>query len=97
MTKSPKIPKGWKQHPPCAVLHPGSNNLYQKKIGDLFINIVEWEHSDSDKKSYELEIQIPSELGITGKTINITNFSYHELDFKKIEKDGKKLIKVLIK
>ncbi len=72
MTDNKKIPKGWRKYPPHKILHAGSTASYQKKIGSFFINITKWTYSD--KKSYELDIQIHSNASITGRTINIVNF-----------------------
>ena len=45
---------------------------------------------------YELHIQIPDELSPIKTTINLECFTYTELDFKKIERHAKKLIKLLV-
>ena len=84
-------------------LHKGSLGFYQKRIyesviedeDDIYADINIWEHEG--KKSYNLDIQIPEELSITGMTTNIISFSYEKLDFKLIEKHAKQLIKNLVK
>lgn len=75
---------------------PGSVCFYQKMIDterEIYADIVEWNHFG---KSYELKIQIPHDESITGKTININVFSYDNLDFEKIDKDARKIIKKLL-
>lgn len=89
----------WKKYPP-SILHTGSDCFYQELIferGDdkIYANIVEW--TQFDRKVWELHIQIPEELSITKMPITLINFSYVELDFLKITRHAKKIIKSLIK
>ena len=69
--------------------------LYQKGNEEVYADIIEYDIGE--RKSYELDIQIPEELSITKMTTNIKSFSYTELDFKKMEKHAKKIIKTNIK
>ena len=90
----------WKKHKPHNILYKGSEGFYQQfiiKIDEekIFADIVGWELRG--KLSYELKIQIPEEISITGMTINVTEFSYHKLDFDLIEKHARKIIKSLTK
>ena len=91
--------KDWKKYPPHFT-HPTSDcfwqkGFYHKNDIEIHANITQYTHSDGSI-GFELEIQIPSELSITGKTINTTNFSYNKLDFNLIEKHAKKTINALI-
>ena len=92
--------KTWKKNPPHP-LHENSKCFYQKLIlrrnenEKVYTNIIEYE--SSGKKFYELEIQIPEEISITGMTINVLGFSYNKLDFDVMEKHAKKIINKLIK
>ena len=86
----------WRQYD-AHILQKGSELFYQKTIkiiGDdkISAEIVQW--SDVN---YELNIQIPDRYSITGTTINIISFHYHELDFNKMEKDAVKLVEALLK
>jgi len=92
---------GWKKYNQD-ILSPGSDCFYQKLIYGgkedctaIFAQIVEW--TLNGKKSWELDMQISEEISPTKRTINIKSFSYRELDFVKIEKEAKKLVKQLIK
>jgi len=93
----------WKKHLPHP-LHRHSECFYQKLIlqreiphdedEKVYAEIVEYKNDG--KKSYEMKIQIPEELSITGTTININSFLYNKLDFDVIEKHAKKIISKLI-
>ncbi len=87
----------WKKYPPSQ-LEPESDGFYQKlirEIGDeeVYANLVEW--TVFGEKRYELKIQIDEHISITGKTINIDNFSYSKLNFKLIERHANSIIESL--
>lgn len=46
----------------------------------------EWPPAGPLKKSYTLEIQIPDEKNVIGKTLSISSFSYKKLNFAEIER-----------
>jgi len=89
----------WRKWTP-SIIHPESDCFYQElivEIGDtqIYANLVEW--TIKGVKGWDLDIQIPEEVSITGKTINTLNFNYDKLDFARAKKDAKKTIKALIK
>lgn len=97
--------KKWRKYKPSMYSKNGSNCFWQKLIFQIemkdkqedekiFADIIEW---GDENKAYELDIQIPERVSITGMTINITNFNYEKLNFDIIEKDAKKIIRALIK
>lgn len=98
-----KVPKSWKKYDKPYPMSAFSVGFCQKifelkgeRIGfDLVIfqpvppQIPMW--------SYELHIQIPSRVSVTGMTINTNNFAYQakRLDWKKVEEDAMKIVKAL--
>jgi len=88
----------WKKYPP-SILKKDSIGFYQKKIyslgdTDIYADLTEWELNGV--ASYELDIQIPEEVSITGMTINAKCFTYGNLDFNLAEKHAKQIIRALI-
>ena len=89
----------WTKSKPNDLLYKTATVMYQAKFADdLYGNIAEYPRTGSKiKKSYELDMQIHEEQSITGITTNILMFSYPKLDFKKMEKDFRKIIKANVK
>lgn len=94
--------KGWQKYPP-GVLKPDCEHFYQKiitRIDDKKIgaNIYVYKNRiNPENYNYELEIQIPDVLNVIGETINLTVFTYGELDFGRIEGHAKEAVNSLIK
>ena len=88
--------KNWKHYPPNMWCE-NAMGFYQKEIyKDIFANVVAYEHGG--QADFELRIQIPQNKSITGMTIDIINFTYHDsLNFQIIEKNAKQIIKALKK
>lgn len=96
---------GWRKYKTSKMVYKFAECFYQKELfrnmdGDkIFANICEHDYTDfpqmKQKKSYDIKIQIPEELSIAKITINVNLFSYTKLDFKKMEKDARKVIKLL--
>jgi len=88
----------WNKCKPNKILNEGATVFYQAKFADdLYGNIYEYPAFKQTKKSYELDMQIRDDFSITGITTNIKMFSYKKLDFKKMERDFRKVIKVMVK
>lgn len=68
--------------------------VFGKNLEKVFANITEY--TIENRKSWELDIQIPEEISITGMTINILSFTFTELDFDIIEEQANAIIKKLI-
>lgn len=89
-----KLKSEWKKWEKSAI-NQFINCFYQKELfEDIFANINEYYFND--KHTWELSIQIPDEKSPVKETINITVFTYYDLDFIKIEKDAIKIIKLLL-
>ena len=101
MTKSKDYEKnGWRKYEGrAAEVFQFSDCFYQKKItDDTSAEIVQYTHERiTDPTVWELRIQIHEDQSIIGETINVKAFAYTELDFDKIEKHARVLIKVLEK
>ena len=85
-----------------SIVYPHASCFYQARIfkkgeDDIYADIVQYDCIGNLPQSWELDIQIPEGFSITGKTINVKSFIYAKLDYKRMEKDAKKLIKALIK
>ena len=94
-----KLSNGWAKSAPDP-FNKEANYLYQKIIykSQEKIGLNIYEYNDSEGKfSWELDIQIPEELSIIGKTINILSFAYVKLNFRQIEQHARKIINRLIK
>ena len=92
--------KDWKEY---EVTGNSAKRFYQKiirkkglKIG---FNVYEYEYLPHIQlpTNWELEIQIPEELSIVKNVVNVAVFPYDKLDFKRIERDGKKVLNRLIR
>lgn len=91
-----KLKNGWKKYSTTKMVFPYANCFYQKWIFDKITATAEIkEYNWESKKSWTLCIQIPEGESITKMTINAECFSYTKLDFDKIEKDARKIIKNL--
>lgn len=66
------------------------------KYDDEYIYGNIYEFLFKGNQRYQAEVQVAEEISLTGMTINICTFSYNELDFKRIEKDLKKIILKII-
>ena len=87
----------WKEFKPNKLITEYAVKGYQAKVGeDLYISVYEYEAHNSFSKCYELNIQIPDDLSITGKVIDINNFKYMKKDYKQWEEDGTKIINRLV-
>lgn len=84
--------------------HPlGERSFYQKKLkGEesfgIYGNLYIYNLSGYDSPyQYELEIQIPEDYSGIGRTINITVFTYKELNLEQVEQDALTIINKLSK
>ena len=108
MTKEEIEKLGWRKYKTSGMVFKYAECFYQKifygKNDDddkVSAEIVQYDFSEFEKyklkKTWELRVYIPWEISITGETIQVNNYSYDKLDFKKMEKDARKIMKGLIK
>lgn len=108
MTKEEYEKLGWRRYKTSEMVFKYAECFYQKIFYEYEKNsyepsteIVQYNFSEFEKyklkKTWELRVYIPDEISITRRTIQITNYSYNKLDFLKMEKDARKIIKGLIK
>ena len=91
-----KLKEGWKKYEKPTGGREFADNLYQKHYkNDIYINVYEYLATKNMSLGYELDVQIMDEQSVVEKTMNITLFSYKELDFDLFEKDGEKIIELL--
>lgn len=106
MTKKDYEKLGWRKYKTSKMVFEYAECFYQKIFYEeddnkVSVEIVQYDFSNFEKyklkKTWELHIYIPDEISIIGRTIQINNYSYNKLDFKKMEKDARKIIESLIK
>lgn len=106
MTKKEYEKLGWRRYKTSEMVFKYAECFYQKTFYEkddnkVSVDIVQYDFSNFEqyklKKTWELHIYIPEEISISGRTIQINNYSYNKLDFKKMGRDAKKIIKGLIK
>lgn len=100
-----EINNGWREYKADDVVFPYADCFYQKcfykanSLSKICAEIVEYSHpvvTDIRKlKAWELHIHIPDDMSIVGIATNTNSYSYTKLDFKKMEKDARKIIKAL--
>ena len=96
--------KGWKRYGTGSssagrFVYKHSECFYQKEIvDDIYAEIVQYSNPEIlSGTEFELHLQIHNIFSIVGETINVTVFSYRELDFEKMEKDARLIVKRLTK
>jgi len=111
MTKKEIEKLGWRKYKTSEMVYKYAECFYQKIFYEHekddnkgSAEIVQYDFTSEFnnkkcpfKKNWELRVYIPWEISVTGQTIQINNYSYDKLDFKKMEKDARKIMKGLIK
>lgn len=95
-----KLPEGWKRYPPAAYFHPGAIGFYQKRLyhdnDDHRVSMEVIVYVNGFATNYVVELHVPSELSITGMTINVNIFTYDTLDLARMEMDARSVLSRLM-
>jgi len=92
-----KVPAEWREYT-SHIVYPFAERFFQKRIyssdsGDISIQIVEY--LIEGKKIYEVDVQVPEQLSLLGKTVNVKVFTYKKLNFEVMENEARFVIENL--
>lgn len=93
---------GWTEYKPNKSYKEFAQHHYQKLItetvyADIYAYFTPAIYKNDERWTFELEIQLPEEMNITGQTLNIKAFTYTKLNFLQMEMDAKNIIDALRK